>query len=380
MEKSTTSGGLIAATLLLTIVPRIVADERPSPEQLLLQYEQAVGRMATVHLEAVEKTLEKNNMINGGSMTAIVKMAIFHDDWRWKIKSDNRHVAKNGARGFANESRSEFILKDQLLTASMSDSINGQLQPVVSGGGFRDNPSVTAFPGGKAMEYRAWRDLSSARVLFGRLPGTANQSLWQVLRDARLAVRPEPEMVGRARTWVLESRGKFGQHSVCLDAEHPGVPRKVEIKKECDDSYDGLTLKELDGTFLYGTGYARKPQTPRRPPPGFGRNLPEPKSAVLKEWTCRVDDVEIEVKQGVPVVLAFQYAEDFLFDDGRHEPDRRSLRVDKVEFDRERWPADAFEFWINVPDGHNVTVFLEANGKIDEGPYEWWKGKVRKKE
>ncbi|MGQ0634711.1 MAG: hypothetical protein ACT4QC_08880 [Planctomycetaceae bacterium] len=370
---------LIAATTSAVSLQASAADP-PTAQQALLRFEQSTRRLSPVHIEAEEKIAERKNA-DGSTATSDSKVTVYRNDWRWKVKRDQHSATIRDGKPQSVDNRNDFVLGDQVLQAFLIDLIDGK--PLV-GPKALGNLVVQAWPGGQDEEHQIWHHLQSIRVLLARLPGDGNQPLWRVMSDASsVELLPEPEMIGTAKTFALKSRGKFGEHSVWLDPEHGYLPRKIEIRKCADDLFDSLSLDVLDGSRLMISGVANKPRParPSRPPPPGGVKLRETKARTLTSWTIRIDDVKLERVSGVPVMTAFEQTTEYAFDDGTIELTRSRLQVRHLDFDARDWPANAFQLWIDIPDGYQVSVYQDASGKMDlTKQYEWWQGRVREKE
>ena len=50
------------------------------------------------------------------------------------------------------------------------------------------------------------------------MEGDGGLPLWTVMgEDTKLELAPEPEKIAGVETWVLKSRGKYGEHKVWFD-------------------------------------------------------------------------------------------------------------------------------------------------------------------
>lgn len=363
--------GLIAFLLLCRCAAPVAADDAPTAEKLLLLYEQSVRRLSPVHIEALEKIVERQGD-GGRNATGTLKHTIFHDDWRWKIKTDSHTSAPSrfSEKNVESDDRHEYVVDDRLVDVSTTDLVDGKPPKARAAPG--RNPAIQAFPGGQSQEDAIWRNLNLARVLFGRLPGDARQPLWKVMRaTGTLQVLLQPERTGDATTWIVKSRGKYGEHKVWFDPQ-AGLPRRIKIRKGPEDLFDSLELRMLDGNFVRSLEVAQKPFR-------FSTPLDDGNTNILKEWTYRIDDVKIESKGGVPVLVSFERTTKCVYEDGREVPDRHSLQVSDVDFDRANWPGNAFRLWIEIPEGYPVPVTGE-DGKYDRSRYEWRQGGIRKVE
>jgi len=62
-----------------------------------------------------------------------------------------------------------------------------------------------------------------------------------------LTIRPDMESIDGHPCYVLESKGRYGEHTLWFDPEYDYIIRRAQVHKEGDDLYWGyLTVAELD--------------------------------------------------------------------------------------------------------------------------------------
>jgi hypothetical protein len=229
----------------------------------------------------------------------------------------------------------------------------------------QQRPSVIAYRDDHAR--RVWDMLSPAQVVFGHIEGDAGYPLWAVMGEAsNLELLPDPEEIGGDETWVLKSRGKFGEHTVWFDPQKGGLPRRIEIRKQNGDLYNDEQL---------GSRPADSP--PRRGKPG----QPAPFEA-RQDIFDRIDNIQVEEKDGVFVITGFDCAHRFTRVRTRKPVETRSeFRIRAIEIDP-KLTEGALEFDIKIPNSTRVGVFLNAPLEFSSGSpdtYEEWNdGKLQK--
>ncbi|MSR58685.1 MAG: hypothetical protein EXS05_13700 [Planctomycetaceae bacterium] len=181
------------------------------------------------------------------------------------------------------------------------------------------------------------------------------------MREAStLTLSPEAEEIDGMPTYMLKSRGKFGEHTVWIDPAHGGLPRRIEIRKQLGDLYDGNQL----GSRI---GLAKEPL--RKP----GQGLPNMQPPDIRAFSLRIDNVQIENKEGVFVLTAWKATEKITFGDGRSGDRQTELSVSAVDFKPETLPDDAYRPEIEIPDKTTVQVTDGLAGT----QYEWVGGKIQ---
>src|SRR5262249_41657694 len=147
----------------------------------------------------------------------------------------------------------------------------------------------------------------------------------------------ETEVIDGIETYVLKSRGKYGEHKVWLDPAHGGLPRRIEIHK-------------LPGNFLDDEQLG----TPPALRPGRTQN---------EDWTL-IDKIQIQKQKDVFVMRGYESAVSLVFADVKNPREKTTRRPTgpmtelrfRVEVDPREFPADAFRFAVEIPNGTPLLV------------------------
>ena len=368
----------LVAVLSITTSP-VLSAERPTPEELLAAYQKSVEKLARVRIEHVEKHPESNlEQIRVGTKNdqkttpSVKKVSVAMTDERTVVRDRSRWNIINVSRvtnipdGTQNQRsrRFESIVGDQV--RSLQSSQQGLFLTAWLD---RDRATKTEQPGGQDDPNRmVWKMLGGAKFLFGRLSGDADEPIWDVMREAStLELLPETEEVGGVQTHVLNSHGKYGEHTVWLDSKSGGLPRRIEIRKQLGNLYDDNQLGVLAG---------QSGDEPRRiVKVGSGNGITGIfQKPDIREFSLRIDKIELENKNGVFVMTSWNSEENTTTGNAKTERRVRSEHsVPSVNFGPEAVKEDAFRFHADIPNKTRVIV-------MDGGPgaeYEWIDGEIK---
>jgi hypothetical protein len=210
---------------------------------------------------------------------------------------------------------------------------------------------------------RTWQFLGRSSLIFGRMQGDAGRPIWTVMAEAgSLELLPQTEMVGGVPTHVLKSKGKYGEHQVWLDPASGGLPRRIEVYKHPGN----LLNDEQLGTAPAPDADVRERSAPAR-----------------REYSRRIDKIQIENKEGVFVVTGYEQEFSVTYADGKKRENRNEFKIESLDIDPAMFPENAFRFDIEVPNGTRAALLenfpLEYQGRI-ESNHEWVDGKIQKRE
>jgi hypothetical protein len=346
----------VLAAAILASASGASADERPTAEELLTAFEKSVEKLARVRIEWKDEGPERKQP-DGKSQRGMHETTVFRDGPRWKVDLFRQMTTtENGTRS-ESKSRDQTLVGEEIIDVTQFERGPGDPAGPVHVIAYRDERTAN----------RTWLLLGPCRVLFGRMGGDAGLPLWSVMREAAsLELLPQTEIVAGVETYVLKSRGKYGEHQLWLDPASGGLPRRIEIHKQAGNLFNDEQL---------GTSPAPDPEAPpdrRRPAP-----LP-----ARREYSSRIDKIQIEQKDGVFVITGFVDEFSVTYATGKKREDRTEFKVRAVEINPKDFPENAFRFDIVIPNGTSVSVLenfpLEYQGRIDS-KHEWVEGKIRER-
>lgn len=353
-----TTTWFIVATLAIGVVPAF-SGEQPTADELLTAYQRSVEHLARARIECVEKHPERQ-LGENDRVTETHERTITRDGSRWKVAQVSRMVRTVNGTKREGGVRQEMIVGEHLIeVGQMPDGtvrISAFLDPTVVKTVQIGTQTVKRDP------TRAhWNALGGAEVLFGRFPGDDDQPLWDVMREApTLTLSPDTEDIDSVPTYVLKSVGKFGEHTVWIDRAHGSLPRRIEIRKQLGNLLDGTQL----GSRI---GVADDPP----PQPGQRRLPTQPPD--FRAFSARIDDIQIENKNGVFMMTAWKSEEKFTFGNGKTGGRRSEHSVGVVDFKPESSAREAFRPGIEIPDKTRVDVRDGLTG----AEYEWVGGQIQ---
>jgi hypothetical protein len=349
---------MVFAAAIMSIATGAWAGDRPTAVELLTACQNSFEKLSRVRMECTE-TMAEPKQPAAGIPSEVRESTLLRDGVRWKV-NEIRH----GTRQVAGKSLqfgfwSQTLIGDDIIEAQLFNlpPQDPQQRPIVMA--FRDDHSR-----------RVWSKLSLARVLFGHMEGDSGFPLWTVMgEDTVLELLPEPEKIAGIETWVLKSRGKYGEHKVWFDPANGGLPRRIEIHKQLGNMFNDEQL----GSRPAENAAPTKPQ----------RGRPAPPSA-LEDVFTRTDNIQIEKKNGLFVITAFDFENRIkLVKPQREIERRRELRVREIDVDLKSWPEDAFQFDIKIPNEHRVGICvnapLEFGAAVADTYEDWVDGKLRKR-
>jgi hypothetical protein len=290
---------------------------------------------------------------------------VIRDAARWKVNDMTKITVPAGAtrpKPWVQTSWTqtlagcEMIQANELLMTQLIDPNLGN--PQANGvAAFLDNHSN-----------RVWDNLGSTRVLFGRMEGDAGLPLWKIMgEDTLLELLPDSETVAGVETYVLTSRGKYGEHKVWFDPSGGGLPRRIEVQKHNGNLYNDEQLGSRT------TQEAATKSEAKRPRPSH------------LESAYKIDNIQIEKKAGVFVITAFDCDSGHITEGGEKQLwRRRSFRLRAIDVDPEPWPEGTFRFDVKIPDGLILAMYENAPLKIDgttnpASTYEWRDGRPQRR-
>jgi len=342
--------------VILALTPAAgLCEERPTADELLAAFEKSVGKLDRVKIEWNVKGRERAPFDQ--------ELTLFRDGSRWKT---DRLLIPIGDRP-NQKVREQTLIGDEIVSVSL------RYDPV------DDKPrlgffGLTAFR--DRIATRTWSHIGCP-ILFGRTVGELGSPLWTVMREAgSLELLPQTEMIDGIETYVLKSRGKFGEHKLWLDPASGALPRRIEVHKLPGDLLNDEQL-----------GTATAPAN-AEPQPGTGRQIPRPVMRPHREYWTRIDKIQIENQKGIFVITGYEDEGRITFVDDKPPPDGDAkktlgMKVEhkfRVDVDPQEFPEDAFKFAVEIPNGTLVSV-LDSYPLQYQGPvktdHEWFDGKIR---
>jgi hypothetical protein len=349
-----TATSFVVAILVVAVSPTY-SGERPTAEELLTAYENSVEQLTRARIQCVEKIPERRIGENE-SRSETHERTIVRDGSRWKVADASSEIRTlSGAKRELNR-RTEIIVGEQIINVSRSP--NGSMEVAAC----LDPTTIEKRQIGTQYVTRShWNVLGTAEALFGRFPGDDNQPLWLLMREASaLTLLPDMEEIDGVPTYVLKSVGKFGEHTVWIDPARGGLPRRIYVRKQSGNLYGDVQLGSRSGVA-------------DEPPPQPGRKLPSTQPRDYREFSARIDNIQIEKKDGVFLMTAWKSDEKITFGSGKIGGRQSEHSVTAVDFKPESWAKNAFRLDIVIPDKTRVDVRDGLTGAV----YEWVGGTIQ---
>lgn len=342
---------------IIAITPAaLLSDERPTADELLTAYEKSVEQFSRARMERKQKGPPR-----GGYD---FEWTIFRDGPRWKVDKwfvpNGNRPGPNGNRPAAKRSREQTLIGNEIVTLTL------RYDPP------DDQPRIGILSANlERVASRSWVRLGPVGVLFGRMTGDAGLPLWTIMRESgSLELLPKTEIIDGVETYVLRSRGKYGEHKVWLDPASGRLPRRIEIEKVSGNLLDEQQL-----------GTAPAPNTaapPKQAPP-----VRAPVMQLTRGFSTRIDKVKIEKKEGLFVITGYEEEGGITTADGKAATRKRTeIQFQVVEVNPQKFPENAFRFDVEIPNGTIVAV-TDNDPPGYQGPvkteHEWVDGKIRER-
>lgn len=341
----------VVIVAILGVASNLCGGERPTAAELLTAFEKSVEKLAHVRIEWDVKGRRGPND---------VEVVIFRDGPRWK--TDRLLLPKGDPATRGGRVREQTLVGDELLKVSIRYDDNDTP---------RLSPLVVAFR--TRIAERTWLGLGSASIIFGRTNGDAGYPLWTVVRESgSVELLPQTEIVNGVETFVIKSRGKFGDHQLWLDPASGGLPRRIEVHKHPGELLNDEQL-----------GTKTTPESPAQPD-AKGR-VPLRGLPPRNESWVRIDNIQIENQKGIFVITGFdeQGYTTYAGNKKVNSPPKTGPKIEhrlRVVVDPPEFPKDAFDFAVTIPNGTRVSLGddrpLEFQGVVDS-KHEWVDGKIR---
>jgi len=333
------------------------AQDPPTAQALLRKYEASVQKLSRVRLQ-FELTRRYPKLQNEARRT---QYRVCRDGPRWGIRRVN-HVPGGELRGEVRDF-CEVLLDREFV------------QIVQSAG---EEAQVVAWLDGESAAPQRWTYLQEGALFFGwfpenglapflmKLPESRESYLWRaILPEESLDVDSKPEQLDGVSTWHVCRRGKQGQLSLWLDPAAGALPRQIvhiEVRPPGEQADDAR----------------EKPAQGNRDRQGRVNALPAKRQ--LKRIMQRIDKIQIEHIDGVPVMTSFDYLCQTTYHDGTDHEIETSARAYAIDFKDEVEIENGFSPSLSIPDGTSVTV-VQQPGITREMQLntEWRDGKIHRK-
>jgi hypothetical protein len=332
----------LAAPVILVLSAHAFAAERPTAEELLAAYEKSVEKLARVHIEWSRVDAEQ------AEGKATDQYTLFRDGSRWKL--DRYWPGWGDGRRLDNRFREQTLVGDEVLSAAQHARAPN----------FQYGRPIVACQRGEGAPNPFVPSIGMCRILFGRMGGDAGYPLWTIMREAgSLDLLPQTEAVDGVETYVLMSTGKYGEHKVWLDPASGALPRRIEVHKRAGNLFD---QKQLGTILPPDTGTARPPREPGSGP-------------TWRETFVRIEKIQIQSKGDAFVVAGFEEFSENIHSTGKKQESRTGFKPRVLEVNPQDFPANAFQFDIEIPNGTLVSV-REAKQERYNSDFHWEDGKV----
>lgn len=306
--------------------------EQPSADELISEYEKSLSALARSVYE-----IETNMVIETAQPTEnptcmVRKASVRRDGERWDVVAEDRYTFKSGEQ-----------------------------PPIISHyGGILDERSISYESDGnepperidvdsdfKRGKHRARACLAGGMIAEGYLFEDGGVRLPDILRSSlSLQVRKDKQDIDGHPTYVLESRGEYGDVTVWLDPNYGFHPRRIESHKSGDDLLDGKPL---------ASGRPNNEIFPRE---------------LLHEYSIVVEPVKIDQIEGTFVITGADITESWTFSSGEVVRISYDFKLSKIDMNPDFNALKAF-VEIKVPDGtpaydqdYPGINFMVVGGKI----------------
>jgi hypothetical protein len=104
------------------------------------------------------------------------------------------------------------------------------------------------------------RQLAS-RIFYGYFPYDDNQYFLNLVRDGRSNNQQSEAVIDGHRTYVLESRNRYGLHTLWLDPNADFAPRRIRLEKRGTDLFNG---EQIGLMKISKVDFEQRPRLPMR--------------------------------------------------------------------------------------------------------------------
>jgi hypothetical protein len=333
------------ALAILVSTSSASAVERPTAEELLTAFEKSVKKFDRVRIDWSVKGSEtdppEGRSGNGGQ-----EYTLFRHGRRWKLDILFRTITIEKGNRSENHAREQTLIGDEVIHVTQFYSAS------------RSQPStpIVSCTRGEGIPGRSFPKPGQHSVLFGRLSGDGDNPLWSIMREAgSLELLPETEIVDGVETHVLKSVGRYGEHQLWLDPASGGLPRRIEVRKR-------------PGHLL------NSEQLGASPAPDFNKPIKTIRG-LYREYSSRIDKIQIENRDGVFVMTGFESEENSTLSNGKPRVNKIETKFRVIDIDPKELPENCFRADIEIPNGTRVWV-TENDQKIAT-KFEWVDGKIR---
>lgn len=333
-----------ATAILVALCGRSSAGEpvRPSPTTLLEAYQKAMGVAERIAFKSETITAVDGALTPSASAPWLHKHEYRRDGDRFDVYEEKTRMTDDGRPDPGTNTRTRSILDGDQWYHFVRREDDGSSQLLVSA---------------QTQVWGSWtrRMLSAASAADGYLPGDGDAALWQVMGEASsLRLRPGMELVDGRETYVLEARGRYGEHVLWLDPEAGFNARRISVRKT--------------GADLLGDKPVNTPP-PRLP----ARSIPQYPQVPVEEYTFVLDGVQIEKSGDVFLPVKASLTTTYKHTDGSVVVFRRAHERSEIQIDPDFEAMGAFVL-DSVPDRTPASNMDVAGAGVE---FQWLDGQIR---
>ncbi len=317
--------GVLAAIIIATATC-VCAAEHPTAADLLKGFAKSVDKMTCVRFDTQESAHPAE--LGDDRWLDRTESRIVRDGERWKL--DAREKAVTASAKLDTGVWRQTLIEGDILQAE-----------VVNPDDAKSRTRLSVYRYDRPEQY--WRFLGPAAIVFGRLPGDGGSPVWGIVGDSSTReVLPQTVEIDGAETYVVKSRGQYGEHQLWLDPRRGGLPLRIEIRKQSGNLNDDDQLGSQAATGADGS--------------------------VADAISIRIDNIKLSKQEGVHFIAAFDYAFTATFPTGnaaRVFNHKRAYRISSMDMFSKAVTDARFCFDMQIPNGTRVDVF--RNSRLGTG-------------
>jgi hypothetical protein len=312
----------------------VAFDGPPSTQDVIQRCQESAKALDFCHLRFKERSYDTSNPGIPEFLTAERIFTCYRDEQRWRVRIDSTAYSEVGKKTVGAKTVTENVIDtESLKLVQIAGNARASTRDKYHGAASRD-PVV----GGKEL-----RNIFGIGTIFFGTLHTDDSPLWKVLTDAEsFQVLARPEMLDGVETYAVTATAKKMNYRLNVAPSNSYLPVKIEVS---GPGRGEIADTRLGTIAFYGNMRSGKP----------------PVKITPQMSTRRFNNIKVSNYNGKYVISAMNYAVGNIFpgDQKEYFPARFEYRLEAVEFDRAKWPADAFAPSLKVPDGTRVALVEE---------------------
>lgn len=231
------------------------------------KYETYLNHIKSIKFDAKSKVYEKGNLFKDWTWLGSTRSRVVLKDgrWRYRVRHASRNYVDGVATGFDDEIESlldgdgnYFVVdRDYREARARKGNLNESdaLERLDKEGGEFEGAAVVELESKSTRAQMGYAAQNEINMVFGYMPFD-NQGLPALMREGRLSVRPQPEVIEGHQTVTVESVGPHGLFTLCLDPGLDYAPRRIGNDKKLSDKMGDTVLKDMKAP---GNDHDRRP-------------------------------------------------------------------------------------------------------------------------